>query len=333
MAVQVLRFFEAISAFAWVGLFISIFVVGAQVEDALKDPRDKRSDRRWVRTTLTRILGTALGALVSFYAAGAAGLMAIEKENQLEAARKVAIEAQKASAVALGTASMAQVQVNRARDIIKTLEADNASLNRESGAALKLATADDKNSKSIAADVTKLSVNTHHRLALTDQSARESAAVADRSRKVAQNAAESARESQRAALAAAVQAGVYQLPRATVSSISAALSGLPGNTSAYLECVAVLKELCSQLHVAFTAAGISPQVDANLSQYGGFDANPIVTLPDNVSVSYMLGFEAPAREIATALTSANLRVRLEAMPPNTVSPNLEIVVYYVGAAP
>lgn len=333
LVVQSLRFFEAIGAFAWAGFIVSGFVIGAQVEDAFRSLRDKRTDRHWVRTTLTRILGTLLAACLSFYGAGSASLTAIEKQKQLDATRQTAVSAQKAATAALGTASSAQVQVNRARQIIKTLQTDTAALDKESGTALALATTDNNNSKSIAADVTKLSIDTRRRLALTDQSARASAAAAAHSREIAQSAAESAHESQLAALAAAVQAGVYRLPNATVSAISSALSVLPHATSAYITCAPVLKELCTQIHGAFTAAGMSPQVNANLSLWEGYDANPFVTFPDNVSVSYMIGFEGPAREISAALTGANLRVRLDALPPNTTAPNLEIVIYYAGAAP
>jgi hypothetical protein len=209
------------------------------------------------RTTLTRILGTSLAACLSFYGAGSASLTAIEKQKQLDAAQHTAATAQKAATTALGTATRAQTQVNRGRRIIKTLQTDTAALDEESGSALALATTDDNKSKTIAADVTKLSIDTRRRLALTDQSARASAAAAAHSRKIAQSAAKSAHESQLAALAAAVQAGVYRLPNATVSAISSALSSLPHATSAYITCAPVLKELCTQIHGAFTAMEIT----------------------------------------------------------------------------
>ena len=99
--VQSLRFFEAISAFAWAGFIVSVLVIGAQVEDALRSPRDKR-DRQWIRTTLTRILGTSLAACLSFYGAGSASLTAIEKQTSLNAAQHTAAAAQKAATASSG---------------------------------------------------------------------------------------------------------------------------------------------------------------------------------------------------------------------------------------
>lgn len=324
--IQTLHFFEAVGLLAWAGFIIAMLVIGAQVEDAWRNWGTRRSDRHWVRTTLTRIIGTALAAGISFYAAGSASVAATEKQKELDVAQSTAN-------AALGAAKTATVKVNKASDTIKALQDANTSLATVSSNALTLATNADKKSKAIAADVVQLSTDTQRRLAQADQVARASATAAAGSRDVAQKAAESARESQRAAVAAAVQSGVYRLPDQTVAAISRALAGLPRATSAYVTCVPVLKDLCAQLHSAFAAVGLSPQVNANLSLWTGYDANPFVTLPDNVAVSYMVGFETPARGISAALIGANLRVRLESMSPNTTAPNLEIVVYYAGSAP
>lgn len=324
--IQVLRIIEAASLVAWVAFIISVIIVGTQVEDALLSLKEKRSDGRWVRATLTRIVGPLLAACLAFYAAGSASLNAIEKQKEVDATKATAN-------AALGAAETATVKLDNASKTIKKLQEANASLTAVSNNALTLATNDDNKSKAIAAGIARLSSDTRRRLGRAEQVARASASASEESRDVAQRAAESARESQRQAVAAAVQAGVYRLSDPTLAAISIALSGLSRTTSAYITCAPVLKALCAQLHGAFSVAELNPQVNANLSLWGGYDAKPFVTLPDNVSVSYMVGFEAPARGIAAALTGANLRVRLEAMSPNTTAPNLEIVVYYAGAPP
>lgn len=81
------------------------------------------------------------------------------------------------------------------------------------------------------------------------------------------------------------------------------------------------------------AAGVDPQVRPGASFFtAGFDANPLAAT-ENPNVSYMSAFAKAGRGIYEALSSAGLRVALEAFSPNTVSPNLEINFDYVGAPP
>lgn len=319
----------------WVAFSITLFGAVAMLEDAYRNWSIKSGDAHWRRITLMRTAAVIAGALFSVCVGGVANLKASHLRQQLAETQRAVSEAQ------------AQLDDDRAK-IVK-LNKTTGDLRAQSNGALDEAKSANAEARRISGEVIRLNGDTRRRLLKTDTLAKASALQAEASQRFAQHSAVSARaseiaarqsasnaaESRTEAVAAAVHAHVYRLPDHTIAKIESIMADSSKTTTVFIACSSGLEDVCRQLGTAFRAAGIDPTVRPGASFFtAGFDAKPLARTDNpNVTVSYMSAFEKVGRGISEALSSAGLRVGVEAFASHTLAPNLEINFDYVGTPP